>query len=220
MLAAECGGRSCRNSSMPKALLIALALVAAVSIVSAQEPPSSLLQKRVSFTLATHWEIQKQEDSATVGKIQIFIPYPETEKTPHSANVVIVANTVPRGVTIKEVAGQVYGKKYPGMAVVNDIPDGNEWRTIVWTAHNGVPYVMLNRFGCANGIAIEVLMAFPLLENGDQKWIEKAVNDFNSLCETLKIDGKNSTEAKVHLGKLPDTPKPKATSPKKPKERG
>lgn len=80
--------------------------------------------------------------------------------------------------------------------------------------------MMLNRFGCANGIAVEVLMAFPLLKNGDQKWIEKAVSDFNSLCETLKIDAKNSAEAKVNLGKIPDMPKTKGAPPKKPKERG
>jgi hypothetical protein len=205
---------------MLKPLLIALIFVAAPPMVSVQQRPSSLIQKRVTFTLATHWEIQNQEDSATVGKIQILVPYPETEKTPHSANVAIVANTVPTGVTIKEIGDKVYGKKYPGMAVVNDIPDGKEWRTIVWTAHSGAPYLALNRFGCANGIAVEVLMAFPLLENGDQKWIEKAISDFNSLCETLKIDAKNSTEAKVYLDKLTDMPKPNATPPKKPKERG
>ena len=205
---------------MLKPLLIALIFVAAPPMVSVQQRPSSLIQKRVTFTLATHWEIQKQEDSATAGKIQIFIPHPETENTPHSANVAILADVVPTGITIKEVGDKVYGKNYPGMAVANDIPDGKEWRTIVWTARNGAPYLMLDRFGCANGIAVEVLMAFPLLENGDPKWIEKAVSDFNSLCETLKIDAKNSTEAKVYLDKLTDMPKPNAAPPKKTRKRG
>jgi hypothetical protein len=204
---------------MLKPLLIALIFVAAASICSAQQLPSSLIQKRVTFTLPIHWKIQNLEDSATVGKIQILIPYPETDKTPHSANVAIVANIVPSEVTIKDIGDKVYGRKYTGMAVVNDIPDGKEWRTIVWTARDGAPYLALNRFGCANGVAVELLMAFPLLENGDLKWIEKAISDFNSLCETLKIDAKNSTEAKVNLEKLPDMPKPKATPPKKPRER-
>jgi hypothetical protein len=207
------------NKSMLKPVLIAIIFVVAPSIVAAQQRPSSLLQKRVTFTLADHWEIQKQEDSPTVGKIQILIPYSETDNTPYSANVAIVADLVPAGVTVKDVGDKVYGKKYPGMAVANDIPDGEEWRTIVWTARDGAPYLILNRFGCANGIAVEVMMAFPLLENGDQKWIEKAVSDFNSLCETLKIDAKNSTEVKVNLGKLTDTPSPKAAPPRKPNER-
>ena len=74
---------------------------------------------------------------------------------------------------------------------------------------------MLNRFGCSNGIALEVLLAFPLLENGDQKWIQKTVSDFNSFCETLKIDGKNSTEITIQLGTLPLGAKPKVMRPKK-----
>jgi hypothetical protein len=192
---------------MLRPVLIALIFIAAPPIVSAQQRPSSLLQKRVTFTLATHWEIQHLEDSATDATIQILIPYPETEKIPRSVNVTIVTNIAPAGVTIKEVGDKVYG--YPGVTVVNDIPDGKEWRTIVWTDHTGDPFVMLNRIGCANGIAVEVLMAFPFLKNGDPKWLEKAISEFNSLCETLKIDAKNSTEAKVSLGELTDLPKPK-----------
>ena len=191
---------------MLRPLLIALVFVIAVPIVSAQQRPSSLIQKRVTFTLPAHWEVQNQEDSATAGKISILIPYPETEKTPHSANVAIVANIAPTEVTIKEVGDKVYG--YPGLTVVADTPDGKEWRTIVWSVYSGgAPYVMLNRFGCANGIAVDVLMSFPLLENGDSKWIEKTISDFNSLCESLKIDAKYSTEAKVNLGEIIDMPK-------------
>jgi hypothetical protein len=193
---------------MLKFLLTVVIFVVTAPIVSAQRPPSSLIQKRVAFTLAERWEIQNQENSATSGKIQILIPYPETEKTPHSANVAIVANIAPTGVTIKEVGDKVYS--YPGLTVVADIPDGKEWRTIVWSVYSGgAPYVMLNRFGCANGIAVDVLMSFPLLENGDSKWIEKTISDFNSLCESLKIDAKNSTEAKVNLGEILDTPRSK-----------
>jgi len=195
---------------MPKPLLIAIIFVAAAPIVSAQQHPSSLIQKRVTFTLAAHWKIQHQEDSATAGKISILIPYPETEKTPHSANVAIVANIASTGVTIKEIGDKVYS--YPGQTVVDDIPDGKEWRTIVWSVYSsGAPYVMLNRFGCANGIAVDVLMSLPLLENSDPKWIEKAISDFNSLCETLKIDAANSTEAKVNLGEIIEMPKPNGT---------
>ena len=200
-----------------KPILMTILLFAGALSGLGQEQPRDLISKRVTFSLPTHWKIQTQEDSPAVGKIQMIIPYPETDPTPHSANVAIVANTIPEGVTIKEIGDQVYKKSYPGMVVVNDIPDGREWRTLVWTARNGVPYVMLNRFGCSNGIALEVLLAFPLLENGDQKWIEKAINDFNSFCETLKIDGKNSNEAKVHLGTLPDAAKPKVMRPKSPK---
>lgn len=67
----------------------------------------------------------------------------------------------------------------------------------------GLPYLMLDRFGLANHVAVEFVVGFPLFEHGDTKWVEKVVADFNATCESLKIDGTNSTEAKVYLGKLP-----------------
>src|SRR5262245_6938647 len=195
---------------MLKFLLTIVIFVVAAPIVSAQQHPSSLIRKRVTFTLPSHWEIQNQEDSDAGGKINISIPYPESVKTTHSANVAIVANIALAGGAIKEIGDKVYGD--PGLTVVADIPDGKEWRTIVWSLYSGgAPYVMLNRFGCADGIAVDVLMSFPLLESGDPKWIEKAISDFNSLCESLKIDTKNSTEAKVNLGEILDMPKSKGT---------
>ena len=186
-------------------LLTVVIFVVAAPIVPAQQHPSSLIQKRVTFTLVDHWKIQNQEDSATAGKISILIPYSETGLPPHSANVAIEANIAPTGVTIKEVGDKI--NDYPGLTVVDDIPDGSQWRTIVWSVYSsGTPYVMLNRFGCANGIAVNVLLSFPLLENSDAKWIEKAISDFNSLCESLKIDAENSTEAKLNLGKIIEIP--------------
>jgi hypothetical protein len=125
---------------MLRPLLIAIIFIAAAPIVSAQQLPSSMIQKRVTFTLAAHWKIQHQLDAATVGAIQILIPYHETEKTPYSANMEIAANIAPAGVTIKEVGDKVYG--YPGVTVVRDIPDGKDWRTIVWTVYDGTSYVM------------------------------------------------------------------------------
>jgi hypothetical protein len=194
---------------MLKFLSTVVIFVVAAPIVLAQPHPSSPIRKRVTFTLPAQWEIQNQEDSDAGAKINISIPYPETKKTTHSANVAIVANFALAGGSIKEVGDKVYS--YPGLTVVADIPDGEEWRTIVWSMYSGgAPYVMLNRFGCANGITVDVLMSFPLLENGDPKWIEKAISDFNSLCESLRIDAKNSTEAKVNLGEIIDMPKSKA----------
>jgi hypothetical protein len=95
---------------MMRSLVIALVFLAEALLTPAQQRPSSLIQKRVTFTLAAHWAIQNQEDSDTLGRIQILIPYPKTENTPHSANVAIAANTLPKEVTIKEVGDVVYGK--------------------------------------------------------------------------------------------------------------
>ena len=164
--------------------------------------PTALQGKRVTFVIPDTWVVQNQEDTAAGGRIQLLIPYPATDNTPHSANVAIIANVVQSGVSVKDLSDKVYGNQYPGLAVVNDIPDGKNWRTLVWTAKNGVSYVMLDRYGVVNNMAVEFLIGFPLLEKGDQKWIEKTVKDFNEVCSSLKIDGSNSTEAKVNLGKI------------------
>src|SRR5262245_16186985 len=101
------------TKSMLKPLLIALVFIAAAPIASAQQHPSSMLEKRVTFTLPAHWKIHRQLVSARVGAIEIFIPHTKTEKTPHSATVEIEANIAPAGVTIKEVGDKVYEEKYP-----------------------------------------------------------------------------------------------------------
>jgi hypothetical protein len=195
---------------MLKILSTALLLLALHSVIVAQEQPTSFIQKRVTFSIPSHWEIQIQEDTKTMGRTQILIPYPATDDTPHSANAAITANTVPAQVTIKDIGDRVYGMKHPGFAIVNDIADGNNWRTIVWTAKTeGVPYVMLDRFGLVNGIAVEFMVGFPLMENGDAKWIEKVVEDFNATCQSLKIDGTNSDKAKIYVDKLPSRDQPR-----------
>jgi hypothetical protein len=194
---------------MLKSLAIALLLLALHSVTLAQERPTSFIQERVTFSIPSHWVIQKQDDTKTMGRTQIFIPYPATDDTPHSANAAITANIVPAQVTIKEIGDRVYGLNHPGVAIVNDIADGNNWRTIVWTAKTeGVPYVMLDRFGLVNGIAVEFMVGFPLLENGDPKWVEKVVQDFNATVQSLKIDGTNSDKAKIYLDKLPSREQP------------
>lgn len=183
---------------------ITLLLLVLLSPAIAQKRPTSFIDKRVTFSIPGHWEIQSQEDKKTLGRIQILIPYPATDDTPHSANAAIIANTVPDTVTLKDMGDRIATRGYPGLAIVNDIADGGNWRTIVWTARTeGVPYLMLDRFGLANGVAVEFMVGFPLLEKGDPKWVERVVDDFNATCQSLKIDGTNSSEAKVHIGKLP-----------------
>ena len=189
---------------MNKILIVVGFILLGLTAVFAQKQntPTSLVGKRVTFSLPSSWIVQKQEAEKTSGRIQILIPYPATDNTPHSANAAVIANAVPKDVTVKDAGDAVYKNQFPGFAVVNDIADGKNWRTLVWTAKNEVPYIMLDRYGVVNGVAVEFLVSFPLLEKGDPKWIEKTVADFNSFCEGLKIDGTNSTEAKVHLDKL------------------
>ncbi len=101
-----------------------------------------------------HWELQHTDDGKDLGRVQLLIPYPATDNTPESANAAVIAKMLPDNVTVKEVSDQVYKKPFEGLTVVNDIPDGANWRTIVWTAKAGVQYVSLNRFGVTNKISV------------------------------------------------------------------
>jgi len=188
---------------MRKLALLLILLYCCIS-AAGQNVPTSFLEKRVTFTIPSHWKIQSQEDSKTSGRTQIFIPYELTDNTPHSANAAIIANIVPGNVTVKDIGDRIAKQPFPSLAIVNDIPDGPNWRTIVWTAKTeGLPYLMLNRFGLVNNIAVEFIVGFPLFEKPDVKWLEKVVADFNATCESLKIDGSNSTTVKILLDKLP-----------------
>jgi hypothetical protein len=186
---------------MVKTFLITLFLL--TSFIG-QTRPTSFIEKRVTFSIPAEWQIQSQEDKKTLGRTQIFIPYALTDDTPHSANATIVVNIVPEKVTVEDLCDRIRKQSYPGMAIVNDLPDGKNWRTMVWTAETqGLPYLALHRFGVVNRVAVEFLVAFPLFEKGDTKWVERTIADFNRTCESLKIDGNNSTEVKVYADKLP-----------------
>lgn len=165
-----------------------------------EERLSSLMDGRVSFTLPAAWVLQRHVNTKTNGRAQLLIPYPATDKTPHSANVALIANTVPEGVTVRHLSDGVYQNNYEGLRVLSDEFDGDEWRTMVWTARSGgVAYVMLQRFGLMGRTSVEVMAAFPLLDGGDPKWVEKTVSDFNALVASLKIDGRNMTGSVVKL---------------------
>jgi len=162
------------------------------------------MEKRVTFTLPAAWVVERHADSQFNGRAQMTIPYPAADQTPHRVRVALIANTVPPGISVRHLSDGVSQNGYEGLKVLSDEFDGDDWRTMVWTARtNGVQYVMLHRFGLAGRASVELQVAFPLLEGGDPKWVERAVADFNALSASLKIDGKNQTGAAVKLDKIP-----------------
>jgi hypothetical protein len=195
-------------------VFIALSLVAAPAHArqDTEERLSSLLEGRVTFTLPAAWVVQRHVNTPSNGRAQLGIPYPAADKTPHSVNAVLIANTVPEGVTVRHLSDGVYKNGFEGLQVLSDEFDGDDWRTMVWTARsNGASYVMLHRFGLTGRTSVELMAAFPLLEGGDPKWVEKAVADFNALAASLKIDGRNRVAAVVKLDKIPQ---PQKVNPK------
>ena len=173
-----------------------------------EERLSSLMEGRVTFALPAAWVVERHVNSQFNGRAQMTIPYPAADRTPHRVRVTLIANTVPPGITVRHLSDGIYKNGYEGLKVISDEFDGEDWRTMVWTARsNGVQYVMLHRFGLAARASVELQVGFPLLEGGDPKWVEKTVADFNALSASLKIDGKNQAGAGVKLDKIPQPQK-------------
>jgi hypothetical protein len=163
----------------------------------------------VTFKFPNGWVVGQHVNMSQHANAQITIPYPAAEKQKQLARVSLNASVLPAKSSVKEQSDGIYKNKYEGLAILSDTFDGDNWRTIVWTARAGVPYLMLDRFGVVGNKSVELWAALPLIENGDQKWLEKAVADFNAACANLKIDGQNKFENKLQLSKISEQLKAK-----------
>lgn len=195
-----------------KALVVVLAaLLLAAPARARQEPEerlSSLLEGRVTFTLPAAWLVRRHVNTQASGNAALDIPYPSDGKMPLHVAAMLTANTVPDKITVRHLSDGVYKNLYPGLQILSDEFDGDDWRTMVWTARaNDVTFVTLHRFGLVGRAAVELTTTFPLVEGGDPKWVEQTVADFNALLASLKIDGRNRADAVVKLDKIPQPQK-------------
>jgi len=189
---------------MLRRITFSLALVALLSTTApAQERPTSALGGAVTFKLPESWVVQQYSNTETNGFVRASIPYAAAEKAKQKAEVVLGARLVGEAVTLGHESDGVSKNKFEGMAVLSDTLDEGGWRTLVWTFRaDGTSFLVLNRFGVAGGKSVELRAALPLVAGGDTKWVERAVTDFNSACESLKIGGSNRFEHKVTLDKF------------------
>jgi hypothetical protein len=181
------------------ALIFLLAAVAAAQ----DERPRSFLDGAVTFTLPADWPVARHLSTAANGYVMMTIPYPLAEKARLRTQATLSANRVPEKVTVRTQSDGVYKNKYEGLAVLSDTFDGDDWRTIAWVMRTGgTPYLTLDRFGVVNRKSVELMVSFPVVEGGNPEWLAKAVADFNTACESLKIDGRNRFEGRVSLDKI------------------
>lgn len=189
-----------RRIAYSVAFIILLAPAAAAQ--AEDERLTSFLDGAVTFSLPPEWVESQHNSTKTHGVAHFRIPHAEAEKAKQQARVSLNASVVPKEATVRHLSDGVYENNYEGLAVLSDQFDGDSWRTMVWTAKFGVPYLMLHRFGLAGGKQVELYVNLPLVENADPKWLERAVAQFNAACESLKIDGKNKFETRVSLDKI------------------
>jgi hypothetical protein len=192
---------------LTRTVACAFLLACLSAAVGAQEQPeerlSSLLGGRVTFTLPQSWVLQSHVDTQASGRAQLTIPHPALDKSPQRPNAILTVKTVPANINVRHESDGVYQNLYEGLSVLGDTFDGDDWRTMVWTLKDKdkVPSVVLNRFGLANRVSVELLVIFPS-ENPDPKWLEKTVADFNAMCASLKIDGQNKFNSRLKAENL------------------
>lgn len=185
--------------------LLVLSFVCVFHAAHAQETtdkPSSLLEGRVTFALPTEWGVKNYRSTTIQASARLDVPKLNPKAEPPIAT--LNAHTVGGGIGVRHLSDGVYKNGFEGLAMLSDTFDGEEWRTMVWTAKSATPYLALQRFGVVGGVAVELTLVFHLPEGGDLKAAEKTVAQFNSMCESLKVDGKNKFTNRVELARFAD----------------
>jgi hypothetical protein len=117
------------------------------------------------------------------------------------------AHFVPEEKTVVDMSDANFGsflRKTNGGTVLSDKSDGEGWRTVVWTqvqVTRGQPELLLEHFGVVNRKFVDLTMSVSL-GTGDVERMKKAVADFNAMCKSLKIDGKNQLDSKLDADKI------------------
>jgi len=188
-----------------KVACAALLTLYAAADARAQEQPeerlSSLLDGRVTFTLPPSWDLQSHVNTPASGRAQFGVPSPAGDKS-RPAKAILTAKVVPAGVNVRSESDGVYQNLYEGLAVLSDTFDGDDWRTMVWTVKDkGAAQLVLNRFGLAGRVSVELVVVFPS-EKNDPKLVEQTLADFNAMTESLRIDGRNRFDRPVRTENL------------------
>ena len=187
------------------ALLIAALTTPAVRAQSPARAPtalevklSSMLAGAVTFTLPAGWHVSMYINTATNGSAEII----NTEKVGDKpqARLFLSARFVPEGKTVVDVSGDTYGtklRKVLGGTVLSDRADGQDWRTVIWTADvHREPHLMLEHFGVVDNTYASATVVMPL-GLGDVGRMKKVFEDFNAVCESLKVNGRGNFENRV-----------------------
>lgn len=181
---------------------------------------NSLLGGAVTFSAPENWTQLRHISTKERGRVEYEVRRPGLPASSAATTATTATTTAPvtaparvfltayrisdAKATIRALSDGVYKNNYEGLAVLSDAFDGDDWRTIVWTAKAGTSHLMLQRYGLRNQQAVELWVALPLETAVDAKQLEQAVADFNAAAESLKIEGRNSFGARVSAAKLLD----------------
>jgi hypothetical protein len=206
--------RSNRALSLTCSSIVACSLAAQI--------PSSL---PITYTAPKSWLLLESRDQrgATIALYKIRDNQTADGKQIPS-NALITMYKLPEGVSFADADGIVASRVRDAKLIVSG-QDGESWKTYVYvTSEDKQQLIILYRIGIINGIGLEAMVAFPHIASKDNKVFSvltikestvqsgsmagvfcnpssmvETVGQFNELCSTMKISGKNQFEARAQL---------------------
>ena len=174
---------------------------------------SEMLGGAVTFTMPETWRTPSYQGTSIVGLFQTTALYPAEEGTEsgEERNIVAVitisafAEDNPefwkqRSDSFHQPSGPQ--PEYPDLVVLSDNFHGGNWRTIALKAtRRDGPRLTLKRFGMVGKKFVFLSVTLPIDVN-DPKPLKRAIADFNAVCESLKMDGKNQLDTKLNAKKI------------------
>ncbi|HVF68808.1 MAG TPA: hypothetical protein VM914_14150 [Pyrinomonadaceae bacterium] len=178
--------------------------------------PLSMLGDAVTFTLPEAWQKPSYQGTSLVGLLHMTVIYPAGEVDESGDEKKLFAQIImsasvddgPRPLSLKARSDETYTDTYhqpplyPDLVKLSDAFHGDSWRTLAWKATiRGEPHVNLARFGLVGKkwVGLSVML---LTDGSDPEPLRRAIADFNAMCESLKIDGKNQLDSKLDADKI------------------
>lgn len=209
---------------MRYAAVTLLLAVLTASAVRAQSPaqdraggernPLYIQGGEVTYTLPEAWDYPSLRGKGVVGHMSVVgllqrtIHYPAGEgEEPGEGRKVVAQITLsailnePDPKSLREMSDP--GPPLPpDFVVLSDAFHGGNWRTLASKGTvRGEPYVGLRRYGLVGKQFVSLSVRLQT-DGRDPEPLRQAVADFNAMCESLKIDGKNQLDTKLSADRL------------------
>jgi len=160
---------------MKKALILVYVFILSFSsTVSCEEKDNTVLNGAVSYPLPSSWKVLDKKRADSFNAILLLIPCRDADNTPHRANATIVTEKNKENLTLEQYSNwKLERMNNEKTKLVGDKVDKSTWRWVLWRSEEkNTPYLVFDRFGVTTDTRVYMRIAFPLLKDGDQKWIK------------------------------------------------
>ena len=212
--------RSARRSGLVlRAALLAAACALSLAPVRAGQEAfqgvkrSEMLGGAVTFTLPEASRTPSYQGTSMVGLLQTTALYP-VEDGPEPGEkrdvvaVIVMSAFVENDAEFWKQRSETFHytpgprPEEPDLVVLSDTFHGDNWRTLALkgTRHHR-SYLELKRFGMVGKKFVFLSVTLPA-EVDEPKALKRAIADFNTMCESLKMEGKNQLDTKLNAKKI------------------